>query len=136
MKQNIRIAKQLVKLAKELIAYRTDEGWEKSANIIANKIEQKLLKELGWKKTGVKIGKDGKQKCADVKVQKDKDDAADWEEVAEGVSLDFGRYGGHYLCVFNCEKEGIIKIIDTSGERSSLSRPYDCDDDRLDKEGF
>ncbi|MBR4316599.1 MAG: hypothetical protein IKP65_06535 [Alphaproteobacteria bacterium] len=60
MKQNIRIAKQLVKLAKELIAYRTDEGWEKSANIIANKIEQKLLKELGWKKTGVKIGKDGK----------------------------------------------------------------------------
>ena len=136
MNKNIKIAKQLVKLAKELIAYRTDEGWEKSANIIANKIEKTLLKKIGWKKTDVKIGKDGGDKCADVKVQKEKDDAVEWEEVAEKVSLDFGRYGGHYLCVFNCKKEGIIRIIDTSGEQTSRSFPYECDDNRLDKEGF
>ena len=49
-------------------------------------------------------------------MKKTSDDAAEWDKVKDMVSLDFGRYGGHYLCLFDCSKEGHIIINDSDAD--------------------
>ena len=127
MNKNVKIAKQLVKIAKELItAYgrgRTEEEFKKDAEDIASEIEEDVLDKMGWKRKGsIKFDQGGTLKrndgtsgyIADVTVEEKDDDAASWDEIANQVSLDFGRYGGHYKCLFDCEKEGHIVIQDSS----------------------
>ncbi len=121
--RNVKIARELVKLAKSLVA-TNDNKLENRVNDVVKEITKEVLAPNGWRCKGSPNNwLDGGEIIGMTQEIDPKDGEAEdkWEEVKNAIESKFNRYSGHYQFTFEPKDSGSrywINIKDTSDKLS------------------